>query len=150
MAAAGRTFEIIDRVPAIPSSFRNENEALIDNTHIHSNNNHAILQTTDGQDRAVSISFKDIEFAYPARQDVSVLGPNFSLDIKAGENVALVGSSGSGKSTVGLLLARLYNLKHGSICINGHDIEDVDPTFLRQQIGVVSQVSFIKFCISNT
>ena len=101
-----------------------------------------ITKTRDGHREAISISFQDIEFAYPTRPDVPVLGP-FTLQIKAGDNVALVGGSGSGKSTVGVLLARLYNLESGSILINGHDIANVNPTFLRQQIGVVSQDPFL-------
>ena len=140
VAAAGRTFEIIDRVPQIPSSFRNEQKSLVDESRFM-NSKDVITETADGHREAVSISFNSLKFAYPARPDVPVLGPDFSLEIKAGENIALVGGSGSGKSTVGLLLARLYNLEDGSILINGHNIKTMDPTFLRKQIGVVSQVS---------
>ena len=136
-AAAGRTFDLIDRVPQIPSSFRNVNDGSDeivekDNAFGHTNT-HA---------DAVSISFKDIEFSYPAR-DVPVLGPRFSLNIEAGENIALVGGSGSGKSTVSLLLARLYELDNGSISINGQNIDSIDPALLREQIGIVSQESFL-------
>ena len=70
---------------------------------------------------------------------MTVLGPRMSLVINAGENIALVGGSESGKSTVGLLLSRLYNLNGGKILVSGHDIEDIDPAILRAQIGVVSQ-----------
>eukprot|EP00985_Skeletonema_marinoi_P032887 scaffold39908_cov343-Skeletonema_marinoi.AAC.1 len=81
-AAAGRTFDLIDRVPQIPSSFRHGQGSSDGNVE------------SDKVTEAASISFKDIQFAYPAR-DVPVLGPYFSLDVKAGENIALVGGSGS-------------------------------------------------------
>ena len=131
IAAGGRVFDVIDRVPEIPSSFRatrdQANERPIHNPFKH------------GGHKPLSISFQDIEFSYPARPDVTVLGPRISLVINAGENIALVGGSGSGKSTVGLLLSRLYNLNGGKILVSGHDIEDIDPAILRAQIGVVSQ-----------
>ncbi|KAL3784448.1 hypothetical protein HJC23_002492 [Cyclotella cryptica] len=136
IAAAGRTFDIIDRVPQIPSSFRNAEETRV---HKIFDASDAIIRSLDGHREAISISFQNVEFAYPARPNVPVLGPNFSLDIRAGEKIAIVGGSGSGKSTVSLLLARLYNLNKGSILINGHSIENMDPAFLREQIGVVSQ-----------
>jgi len=129
-AAAGRTFDLIDRVPQIPSSFRHGQGSSDGNVE------------SDKVTEAASISFKDIQFAYPAR-DVPVLGPYFSLDVKAGENIALVGGSGSGKSTVSLLLARLYELNNGSISINGRNIESIDPALLREQVGIVSQESFL-------
>ena len=134
LAAAGRTFDVIDRVPQIPSSFRDVkgNSKLL-------GINDIVVSTSDGHREAISISFRNVQFCYPARPEVSVLGPNFTLDIRAGEKIALVGGSGSGKSTVSLLLARLYELGSGSICINGHDICNLDPSFLREQIGVVSQ-----------
>jgi ATP-binding cassette subfamily B protein len=141
IAAAGRTFEIIDRVPQIPSSFQGDQGTIAGNQSAIASD--FITKTADGHREAISISFQDIKFAYPARSDVPVLGPKFALDIKAGENIALVGGSGSGKSTVGLLLARLYNLDSGSILINGHDIANVDPAFIRQHIGVVSQDPFL-------
>ena len=130
-AAAGRTLELIDRIPQIPSSFRQEGKGSSDGS-VESAN----------IPEAASISFRDIQFKYPAR-DVPVLGPHFSLDIKAGENIALVGSSGSGKSTVALLLARLYELNDGSISINGRNIESIDPAILREQVGIVSQESVL-------
>eukprot|EP00984_Skeletonema_dohrnii_P006714 scaffold2396_cov184-Skeletonema_dohrnii-CCMP3373.AAC.2 len=129
-AAAGRTFDLIDRVPQIPSSFRHGQGSS--DGHVES----------DKVTEAASITFTDIQFAYPAR-DVPVLGPHFSLDVKAGENIALVGGSGSGKSTVSLLLARLYELNNGSISINGKNIESIDPALLREQVGIVSQESFL-------
>ena len=137
-AAAGRTFDIIDRVPQIPSSFRQGQDSL-DGTV----NSDKVFERSDGRTDAVSLSFRDVQFAYPARAGVTVLGPNFSLDIKAGENIALVGGSGSGKSTVSLLLARLYELNSGSISINGQSIESIDPSLLREQVGIVSQESFL-------
>jgi ATP-binding cassette subfamily B protein len=138
IAAAGRSFDIIDRVPQIPSSFRHGRDNSDGNV-----GSYKVSGRSDRHTEAVSISFRGVLFAYPARQDVPVLGPNFSLDIKAGENIALVGGSGSGKSTVSLLLARLYELNSGSIYINGQNIESIDPERLREQIGVVSQESFL-------
>ncbi len=127
IAAAGRTFDIIDRVPRIPSSFHPETVEESKAVDFH------------GHREAVKISFRDVQFAYPARSDVPVLGPKFNLDIASGENIAIVGGSGSGKSTVALLLARLYELNAGSIYINGINIQSIDPAILRDQIGVVSQ-----------
>ncbi|ACI64088.1 ABC transporter [Thalassiosira pseudonana CCMP1335] len=131
IAAGGRVFDVIDRVPGIPSSFRATRDQA-DERPIHNPFKH-------GGHKPLSISFQDIEFSYPARPDVTVLGPRMSLVINAGENIALVGGSGSGKSTVALLLSRLYNLNGGKILVSGHDIEDIDPAILRAQIGVVSQ-----------
>jgi len=128
-AAAGRTFDLIDRVPQIPSSFGVGQD---------DSDGYDVEKVTE----AASISFQDIQFAYPAR-DVPVLGPHFSLDVKAGENLAIVGGSGSGKSTVSLLLARLYELNKGSISINGKNIQSIDPSLLREQVGIVSQESVL-------
>ena len=94
---------------------------------------------SDGHKEPISLSFRNVGFAYSGRPDVPVLGPNFTLEINAGENIAIVGGSGSGKSTVSLLLARLYNINKGNVYLNGHDIDNLDPSILRKQIGVVSQ-----------
>ena len=76
---------------------------------------------------------------HPARPEAPVFGPNFSLDIRAKQNIALVGGSGYGKSTVAILLARLYNLNKGSNHFYNRIIMDIAPSVLREQIGVASQ-----------
>ena len=67
----------------------------------------------------------------------------FSLTVAAGETVALVGTSGSGKSTVGLLLPRFYDIHNGAVTIDGHDVRDVTLQSLRSDIGVVFEDSFL-------
>lgn len=124
LAAAGRVFEIMDRVPSIPSSLDSKSECK--------------EVSLEGDHKPKSIRFENVRFAYPQRADVPVL-MDFELDIKAGENIALVGGSGSGKSTVALLLSRLYDLNSGTIKVDGSDIMSMDPSALRSQIGVVSQ-----------
>ncbi|MDY7036167.1 MAG: ABC transporter ATP-binding protein [Thermodesulfobacteriota bacterium] len=83
-----------------------------------------------------SIEFKDVNFAYET--GVQIL-KDISLRIEAGEMVAFVGSTGSGKSTVLDLIPRFYDVTAGSITIDGIDIRDVTLESLRRQIGVVSQ-----------
>lgn len=84
------------------------------------------------------IVFQNLTFAYPSKRDVSVLN-NISIDIKNGDTVALVGSSGSGKSTFINLLERFYDVDNGSILIDGVDIKEYDLRWLHQQIGYVPQ-----------
>jgi len=94
VAAAGRVFEIIDRVPRIPSSLH-VSEDRFDGKGVHT--------PFAGRERgsaSISIKFDNVGFTYPARPNAPVLGPDFTLDIDAGEHVVLVGGSGSGKSTV--------------------------------------------------
>ncbi|KAJ3146682.1 ATP-binding cassette, sub-B (MDR TAP), member 4 [Geranomyces michiganensis] len=85
-----------------------------------------------------NIVFKNVSFAYPRRPDVPIL-KNFDLTIKAGTTVALVGSSGSGKSTIIKLVERFYQPSEGSITLDGVELKDLNVTWLRQQIGLVSQ-----------
>mmetsp|Transcript_4747 Transcript_4747/g.9311 ORF Transcript_4747/g.9311 Transcript_4747/m.9311 type:complete len:693 (+) Transcript_4747:206-2284(+) len=137
IAAAGRVFDVIDRVPEIPSSLRT---ASTDEERDAEEENSRIPFFAHGKDReSISIRFDGVEFTYPIRPDAPVIGPDFSLDIDAGSVVALVGGSGSGKSTVSLLLARLYNIDKGNIFLNGRDLMDIEPAIVREQIGVVSQ-----------
>lgn len=84
------------------------------------------------------IEFCDISFAYPSRKEAPIF-KNLSLVVPAGMVMAVVGSSGSGKSTVVSLLLRLYDPDAGKITLDGHDIRDLNPCWLRSQIGTVSQ-----------
>ncbi|KAH0645698.1 ABC transporter B family member 2-like [Solanum tuberosum] len=84
------------------------------------------------------IQFKDVCFSYPSRPDV-VIFDKLSLDIPSGKIVALVGGSGSGKSTVISLIERFYEPLSGQILLDGCDIRHLDLNWLRQQIGLVNQ-----------
>lgn len=83
-----------------------------------------------------SISFKNIDFHYG--KGSGVIG-NFSLDIKPGEKIGLVGRSGSGKSTLVNLLMRFYDIEGGEIQVNGTNIASVTQESLRAHIGMVTQ-----------
>ncbi|XP_023932082.1 multidrug resistance protein 1A isoform X3 [Lingula anatina] len=84
------------------------------------------------------IEFKNIHFKYPSRPDVKVLD-GFNLTATRGQTVALVGSSGCGKSTCIQLLQRFYDPEEGQVFLDGVDIKDLNIKWLRNHIGVVSQ-----------
>ncbi len=84
------------------------------------------------------ISFERVSFCYPSRPDTSALD-DFSLQIEAGETVAIVGPSGAGKSTSFQLLLRFYDPQSGRICIDGHDLTQLNLEEFRRQIGLVPQ-----------
>lgn len=85
-----------------------------------------------------NIAFREVGFSYPARPEVAVL-KSFSLDIAAGEKIALVGQSGAGKSTVTQLLMRFYPVENGQILVDGKSINDYDLAAFRKNLGVVPQ-----------
>ncbi|KAL7751664.1 hypothetical protein RI367_002663 [Sorochytrium milnesiophthora] len=84
------------------------------------------------------VQFVDVKFAYPSRPNVPVLR-QFNLTIDAGKTVALVGFSGSGKSTIIQLLERYYDVNAGEILIDGTPIGKLNLRYFRQSIGLVSQ-----------
>jgi ABC-type multidrug transport system fused ATPase/permease subunit len=84
------------------------------------------------------ISFRNVTFSYPMRPENQVLR-NFSLDIKSGSTVAIVGLSGGGKSTLFALLERFYDDYTGQVLIDGEDIQNIDRDWLRQQMALVNQ-----------
>ena len=86
-----------------------------------------------------SISLQNINFKY---EDEIVL-KDFSLDIKKGQTVALVGQSGSGKSTIANLLTRFYDVNEGTIAIDGIEIKDINLQSLRELMGLVTQDSIL-------
>ncbi|KAH0874936.1 hypothetical protein HID58_072298 [Brassica napus] len=84
------------------------------------------------------IEFVNVSFSYPSREEVAVL-QNLSISVRPGEVVAIVGLSGSGKSTVVSLLLQLYEPKSGQILLDGVPLQDLDVKWLRQRIGYVGQ-----------
>ena len=87
-----------------------------------------------------NVSFKKIEFSYDSKNQVF---KDFNLNIKAGEKVAIVGSTGSGKTTIVNLLLRFYELDKGEILIDGKNIKEMSLDLLRSNISLVSQNIFL-------
>ncbi|XP_065848646.1 putative ABC transporter B family member 8 isoform X1 [Euphorbia lathyris] len=115
--AATRIFNRMDRIPEIDSE---------DTTGL-------ILHKIQGE-----IEFQNIKFTYPSRLD-SVVFKDFNLKIEAGKTVALVGASGTGKSTAIALLQRFYDANAGVIKIDGVDIRTLNLKWIRGKMGLVSQ-----------
>jgi ATP-binding cassette subfamily B (MDR/TAP) protein 1 len=117
--AAGKLFETIDRIPPIDSASPNGLKPDV--------------STIKGE-----ITFNNVRFNYPSRPEVPILrGVDFVFP--AGMTTALVGASGSGKSTVVALVERFYDPLSGSVMLDGVDIRDLNIRWLRSQIGLVSQ-----------
>jgi ABC transporter fused permease/ATP-binding protein len=112
--AGARIFEILDRVPAMA---------------------HAGLRP-EGTRGAVTL--EKVSFRYPARPDAVVLR-DVDLVLHPGEVVALVGPSGSGKSTISALLARMYDPESGRVLLDGRDVKELAPDWLRAEVGTVAQ-----------
>ncbi|MGA7936597.1 MAG: ATP-binding cassette domain-containing protein, partial [Kovacikia sp.] len=88
------------------------------------------------------ICFDHVTFRYHPESEVNVL-ENLSFEIKPGQMVAIVGRSGSGKTTISKLMLGLYPLTSGKVLIDGHDLSNLALRSLRQQIGVVDQDTFL-------
>lgn len=113
--AAERIFELLDRETAISNCLGRR------------------LSSVHGR-----LEFKNVDFAYPSRPEIPAL-KNISLVIQPGEVVALVGPSGSGKSTIASLISRFYDPLGGQILLDHQPIIELEPSWLRQQIGIVPQ-----------
>ncbi|NWI87161.1 MDR1 protein, partial [Pitta sordida] len=85
-----------------------------------------------------NLEFESVYFNYPSRPDVEIL-KGLNLKISSGQTVALVGSSGCGKSTTVQLIQRFYDPKEGTVTIDGQDIKTLNVRYLREIIGVVNQ-----------
>jgi ATP-binding cassette subfamily B protein len=114
MASGARIFELLDVVPEI----RDSPDAIE-------------MPPVKGE-----IKFQNIGFAY--EQDKEVLH-DINLTVKPGESVAIVGQTGSGKSSLVSLAARFYEVTRGAVTVDGHDVRSVTQQSLRKQIGIVPQ-----------
>ncbi len=88
------------------------------------------------------VSFRDVSFRYDSDQDEPTLD-DINLSAKPGEQIALVGASGAGKTTLTYLIPRLYDTNSGTVSIDGHDVKDISLDSLGQIIGVVTQESYL-------
>ncbi|KAH8020259.1 hypothetical protein HPB51_025724 [Rhipicephalus microplus] len=115
LGASKKVWEIADRVPTLP------------------NFGGLALSNLQGQ-----VEFHNVTFAYPSRPEIEVL-KKLNLSVPAGSVLAIVGPSGQGKSTLASLLLRLYDPTSGTVTLDGIDIRELDPHFLRMHVGIVSQ-----------
>ena len=116
-SAASLIYQVIERKPEIDSQSDEGEKPLM----------------LDGD-----IDFKGVRFNYPSRPDVDIL-KDITFSVKKGETVALVGSSGCGKSTCIQLTQRFYDPAAGGVYIDGRDIKDLNLRWLRSHIGIVGQ-----------
>jgi ATP-binding cassette, subfamily B, bacterial len=123
-ASAGRIYEILD-----------ERSEIVDKP-----------GAVDLVDCRGDVTFDNVNFAYPGEDHPLVLR-SFDLHLDAGETVALVGRTGSGKSTVARLLTRSYDVTSGSVRVDGHDVRDLTVESLRANVGIVLDEPFL-FSIS--
>uniref|UniRef100_A0A667GS53 ATP binding cassette subfamily B member 4 n=1 Tax=Lynx canadensis TaxID=61383 RepID=A0A667GS53_LYNCA len=92
-----------------------------------------------------NVTFNEVMFNYPTRPDIPVL-QGLSLEVKKGQTLALVGSSGCGKSTVVQLLERFYDPMAGTVLIDGKEIKHLNVQWLRAHMGIVSQEPILFDC----
>jgi ATP-binding cassette subfamily B protein len=109
--------------------------ALIDSKHSVNQTGQLEIQALKGK-----IDFNNLGFSYATGSPVL---ENFDLHIKPGENVAIVGHTGAGKSSIARLVARFYEFQKGELLIDDINIREFDLTSLRMQMGIVNQVPFL-------
>jgi ABC-type multidrug transport system fused ATPase/permease subunit len=118
VASGARVFEILDREPRLTSP-------------------PGALPPPEGGGR---VELRGVTFAYDEEEPVL---RDLDLDVEAGETVALVGATGSGKTTLVMLISRLYDVQEGSVLVDGKDVRSMDLPSLRREVAVVSDDAFL-------
>jgi ATP-binding cassette subfamily B protein len=119
-ASAERIYEILDEEPTVTDA----------------------PDAVDLVDCTGDVRFRHVDFAYNEDAEQLVLA-DFDLHVPPGQTVAIVGRTGAGKSTVARLLTRFYDVKHGSVELDGHDVRDLTLASLRANVGVVLDEPFL-------
>ena len=119
-ASAERMYEILDEQPTVTDA----------------------ADAVDLVDCTGDVRFRHVDFAYNEDAEQLVLA-DFDLHVPPGQTVAIVGRTGAGKSTVARLLTRFYDVKHGSVELDGHDVRDLTLASLRANVGVVLDEPFL-------
>ncbi|MNO29797.1 putative multidrug export ATP-binding/permease protein [compost metagenome] len=122
---------MITKVQQSAAAFERIQEVLATVPEVYDKEGAIVLPPVKGQ-----IVFDDVEFAYEEGHPIL---QNFQLRLPCNQTTALVGSSGSGKSTIAYLIARLYDVQRGDIFIDSYPLTEVTVKSLRQQMGIVSQ-----------
>jgi len=118
LAGAERIFEVLDADPTV----QDQSDAIP-------------LDSIAGQ-----VTFQNVSFSYEPDKPVLM---DINLDVDPGQTIALVGPTGAGKTTIISLLSRFYDVTDGAICLDGHDIREVQQDSLRRQLGIVLQDTFL-------
>jgi len=133
LIALGQVVSMRSRAKA---SFKRITNFLEQPEDIQNPQNAYVLQDVKGE-----VAFKDFSFAYPHEDKLSL--DDINIDIKAGEKIGIVGKIGCGKSTIMNILLRLYNVKEGTVFIDGHDVMTCDISSVRNAIAYVPQDNFL-------
>lgn len=126
---------IIQQLAQVSSNLEQVFDTIDAPVDIESRNSEVELKNVKGQ-----VDFENVSFAY--EDDINVL-ENFTLHVKPGETIALVGPTGAGKTTVINTITRFYDVNKGSVKIDGIDVREATLTSLRKEVGVLMQDPFI-------
>lgn len=140
LAAAERVFSLIDREPKVRQAGSEALPAAV--AHATRAEAAATAGTVppDRPARGLSVEFRRVNFSYSSKETVL---RDFSLGIRAGEKLALVGPTGAGKSSIVKLVCRFYEFQGGELLVGGKDIRSLDLASLRGAVGLVSQDPFL-------
>lgn len=149
--------QMMERATGIVQSLMNSISGLYEN-HLYLGHLFEYLQqkpqvTAPAEPREVpdpirqGVRLEGVSFQYPGAPEGRYALENISLEIRAGEKIALVGENGAGKTTIVKLLSRLYDPQHGRITVDGVDLRQMDPAAWQKQIGVIFQ-DFARYSVT--